>query len=197
MHFIFFIFANQNGFRLNVPCKFNGINCVTPYSYKNHLSLTSNYTLFSKNVEASKVSGNIDAPEGGFDALMQAMVCKDEIKWRPQARHLLVFSTDAEFHIAGDGKLAGVIETNDGQCHMKDHMYTHSLILDYPSVSHINHVAKENNINIIFAIVKKSTYTVLQSYNLLTERIENSNMGTLDAKSENVINLVMDNYNVS
>lgn len=146
-------------------------------------------------VRKSKVSGSLDSPEGGLDALMQAMVCKDEIKWRSQARHLLVFSTDAEFHIAGDGKLAGVIEPNDGQCHMKNNMYTHDLILDYPSVSHINHVAKQNNINLIFAIVEKNT--VPYSYNLLSQRIENSNFGTLDEKSENVIKLVMDNYNVS
>lgn len=41
------------------------------------------------------MSGNLDAPEGGFDAIMQAIVCKDEIGWRDVARRLLVFSTDA------------------------------------------------------------------------------------------------------
>lgn len=51
------------------------------------------------------VSGNLDAPEGGFDAIMQAVVCKREIGWRDQARRLLVFSTDAGFHYAGDGKV--------------------------------------------------------------------------------------------
>ena len=43
----------------------------------------------------------MDAPEGGFDAIMQAIVCKDEIGWREKARKLLVFSTDAGFHYAG------------------------------------------------------------------------------------------------
>ena len=47
------------------------------------------------------MSGNLDAPEGGFDAIMQAIVCKDEIGWRENARKLLVFSTDAGFHYAG------------------------------------------------------------------------------------------------
>ena len=47
------------------------------------------------------MSGNLDAPEGGFDAIMQAIVCKDEIGWREKARKLLVFSTDAGFHYAG------------------------------------------------------------------------------------------------
>lgn len=42
---------------------------------------------------------------GGFDAIMQAVVCRDQIGWRDQARRLLVFSTDAGFHYAGDGKV--------------------------------------------------------------------------------------------
>lgn len=42
---------------------------------------------------------------GGFDAIMQAVVCRQKIGWREQARRLLVFSTDAGFHYAGDGKV--------------------------------------------------------------------------------------------
>ena len=55
------------------------------------------------------VSGNLDAPEGGFDAIMQAIVCKDQIGWRNRARRLLVFSTDASFHYAGDGKVLAMV----------------------------------------------------------------------------------------
>lgn len=36
---------------------------------------------------------------------MQAVVCRNQIGWRDQARRLLVFSTDAGFHYAGDGKV--------------------------------------------------------------------------------------------
>lgn len=56
-------------------------------------------------VKQANVSGNLDAPEGGFDAIMQAIVCKHQIGWRDKARRLLVFSTDASFHFAGDGKV--------------------------------------------------------------------------------------------
>lgn len=56
-------------------------------------------------VRQASVSGNLDAPEGGFDAIMQAVVCRNHIGWREQARRLLVFSTDASFHFAGDGKV--------------------------------------------------------------------------------------------
>ena len=51
------------------------------------------------------MSGNIDKLEGGFDALMQAIVCNEEIGWRNNVRRVLVFSTDDGFHMAGDGKV--------------------------------------------------------------------------------------------
>lgn len=57
-------------------------------------------------VKEANVSGNLDAPEGGFDAIMQSVVCRQQIGWREQARRLLVFSTDASFHYAGDGKVS-------------------------------------------------------------------------------------------
>lgn len=56
-------------------------------------------------VKDASVSGNLDAPEGGFDAIMQAVVCTHQIGWRENVRKLLVFSTDAGFHYAGDGKV--------------------------------------------------------------------------------------------
>ena len=48
----------------------------------------------------------------------QAVVCHDEINWRKRSRKLVLFSTDSEFHYAGDGKLGGIVEPNDGHCHL-------------------------------------------------------------------------------
>lgn len=56
-------------------------------------------------VNKAPISGNIDTPEGGLDALMQAMVCDKAIGWRPKARHIIVYSSDATYHIAGDGRV--------------------------------------------------------------------------------------------
>lgn len=47
------------------------------------------------------------------------------IGWRNVTR-LLVFSTDAGFHFAGDGKLGGIVLPNDGQCHLENNVYTMS-----------------------------------------------------------------------
>ncbi|CAG9858294.1 unnamed protein product [Phyllotreta striolata] len=179
--------------KLSSPCVTTSkVKCVSPYSFKNHLSLSADYQRFVSQVKAAKVSGNLDSPEGGLDAIIQAMVCKAKIGWREQARHLLVFSTDALFHIAGDGKLAGVIEPNPARCYEDDADY---LTYDYPSVSQLNYVANENNVNIIFAIVKKGN-DLFTAYKRLSLNVKNSNFGELSDKGgKNVVHLVVDNYN--
>lgn len=80
------------------------------------MALTTNASLFSQEVAKSPISGNIDGPEGGFDAIMQAIVCGDKIGWRRDARHLLIYTTDSLFHFGGDGRV-GIVspQSKSGQ----------------------------------------------------------------------------------
>lgn len=193
-------------FRLREPCE----GCEAPYGYKHQMDLAEDTSTFAGQVKRAQVSGNLvriiifphinhslnfylfqDAPEGGFDAIMQAIVCKERIGWREKARKLLVFSTDAGFHYAGDGKLGGIVKPNDGRCHMdKNGYYTHSKTLDYPSVSQINHVVKEHSVNMIFAVTEEQ----FDVYRLLKENVEGSSAGTLSADSSNIVELVQEQY---
>jgi len=50
-------------------------------------------------VKEAKVSSGFDDPEGGFDALLQVIVCKDRIGWRERARNIIVFATDSSSHL--------------------------------------------------------------------------------------------------
>ncbi|CAG0919657.1 unnamed protein product [Notodromas monacha] len=172
---------------LESPCR----GCEAPYGFKNALPLTTEATWFSKEVHDARVSGNLDAPEGGFDAIMQAVVCTDEIGWRPNARRLLVFSTDASFHYAGDGKLGGIIMPNDGMCHLDSSgNYTHSTILDYPSVSQVSQKVKEHQVNLIFAVTEEQR----SIYNALASSIQGASAGTLSSDSANVVDLIKEEY---
>ncbi len=56
------------------PCT-SDQNCTSPFSYKNVLSLTANGSQFNTLVSRQQISGNLDSPEGGFDAIMQVAVC--------------------------------------------------------------------------------------------------------------------------
>jgi len=173
--------------KLLEPCD----GCAAPYGYKHHMRLSTDTSTFSGEVKKAQVSGNLDAPEGGFDAIMQAIVCKNEIGWRDKARRLLVFSTDAGFHYAGDGKLGGIVKPNDGSCHLDAKgTYTHSSEQDYPSVSQINHKVKENSVNIIFAVTEEQ----FGVYDLLQQNVEGSSVGTLSNDSSNIVELVKRQY---
>ena len=50
-------------------------NCTSPFSYKNLLTLTRNGQEFNTLVGQQQIDGNLDSPEGGFDAIMQVAVC--------------------------------------------------------------------------------------------------------------------------
>lgn len=140
----------------------------------------------------------MDAPEGAFDAVMQAIVCKEIIGWNDNARHIIVLSTDATFHVAGDGKLAGIVQPNDGNCHMENNKYIDDFDYDYPSVSQLNYVAKRNNINIIFAVVQDpNNHITYEMYSKLHKTIEGSKIGALLNNSDNVVDLIRDNYKVN
>lgn len=66
--------------------------------------------------------------------------CQEKIGWRPGASHLLVFTTDAKTHVALDGRLAGIVQPNDGQCHMGvDNVYNMSTTMVLPFSTLIVH----------------------------------------------------------
>ncbi|KAI1901375.1 hypothetical protein AGOR_G00033750 [Albula goreensis] len=171
------------------PCQ-GDQNCTSPFSYKNVLKLTGDGQKFNTLVGQQQISGNLDSPEGGFDAIMQVAVCGEHIGWRNVTR-LLVFSTDAGFHFAGDGKLGGIVLPNDGKCHLENGMYTMSHYYDYPSIAHLVQKLSDNNIQTIFAV----TNDFQAVYKELKNLIPKSAVGTLSANSSNVINLIIDAYN--
>uniref|UniRef100_UPI003AADFA5C integrin beta-1a isoform X2 n=1 Tax=Centroberyx gerrardi TaxID=166262 RepID=UPI003AADFA5C len=165
-------------------------NCTSPFSYKNVLKLTSDGSKFNTLVGQQHISGNLDSPEGGFDAIMQVAVCGEQIGWRNVTR-LLVFSTDAGFHFAGDGKLGGIVLPNDGKCHLENNIYTMSHYYDYPSIAHLVQKLSDNNIQTIFAVTEEFQPVYKELKNLIPK----SAVGTLSANSSNVINLIIDAYN--
>ena len=68
---------------------------------------------------------------------------------------MLVFTTDDVPHIALDGKLGGLVQPHDGQCHLNEaNEYTASNQMDYPSLALLGEKLAENNINLIFAVTK-------------------------------------------
>ncbi|ESO10276.1 hypothetical protein HELRODRAFT_139427, partial [Helobdella robusta] len=180
--------------KLENPCD-EMQDCAAPYGFRNDLPLDIDTSRFKAKVNEVKVSGNLDAPEGGFDAIMQAIVCQKEIGWRNQSRKMLLFSTDASFHYAGDGKLGGIVTPNDGQCHLNaQNEYSESLNQDYPSISQLAQKISEKKVTVIFAVTSTQARNYY-FYKTLSEFIEGATVGALAEDSSNIVSLVRDNYN--
>lgn len=59
------------------PCRYKLFpKCVPSFGFRHLLSLTDKVDRFNEEVQKQMVSRNRDAPEGGFDAILQAAVCK-------------------------------------------------------------------------------------------------------------------------
>lgn len=184
-------YTNTNPEKLRKPCDDIDGECQAAFGYRHVLSLTPSEENFKNKVEEQFISGNLDSPEGSLDAMMQATVCGDKIGWRNSSTRLIVLTTDAGFHMAGDGKLAGILEPNDGQCHLNYNLYSKSSEMDYPSVGQLALKLEKHNIQPIFAV----TDNVKDVYRHLSKMIPKSEVGILSSDSGNVVNLIQEAYN--
>ena len=128
-----------------------------PFDYEHVISLTKSYDLFNSAVQETIISPNVDDPEDPLGAMLQAVVCKDLVGWRENSRKILLVMTKDVLHTAGDGRLAGIVKPNDGQCHtMYDPSYkkivnTAALMQDYPSIEQVRKVLQDNDVIPVFA----------------------------------------------
>ncbi|XP_036815126.1 integrin beta-5 isoform X1 [Oncorhynchus mykiss] len=167
-------------------------SCVPSFGFRHLLSLTDKVDRFNEEVQKQMVSRNRDAPEGGFDAILQAAVCKERIGWRKEAFHLLVFATDDVPHLALDGKLGGLVQPHDGECHMNEkNEYSGSTNMDYPSLALLGEKLAANNIYLIFAVTKR-LYVIYKNFTAL---IPGTTVEILDQDSKNIIQLIVNAYN--
>ncbi|XP_074121250.1 integrin beta-4 isoform X5 [Sminthopsis crassicaudata] len=164
-------------------------NSDPPFSFKNVISLTKDLEEFRHKLQRERISGNLDAPEGGFDAILQTAVCTKEIGWRKDSTHLLVFSTESAFHYEADGVnvLAGIMKRNSEECHLDSTgTYTQYNQQDYPSVPTLVRLLAQYNIIPIFAVTNHSYsyYEKLHSY------FPVSSLGLLHEDSANIVELL-------
>uniref|UniRef100_A0A671Q662 Integrin beta n=1 Tax=Sinocyclocheilus anshuiensis TaxID=1608454 RepID=A0A671Q662_9TELE len=115
------------------PCSVD-YECLPTFGYRHLLSLTSSTDKFNEIISKQQVSANMDVPEGGFDAIMQAAVCGDRIGWQNNSMKLLVFVSDADSHFGMDSKMSGIVVPNDGECYLDDNN-------EYSMTAHLNYAS--------------------------------------------------------
>ncbi|KAM4715706.1 integrin beta-4 isoform 2-T2 [Anableps anableps] len=164
-------------------------NSDPPFSFQNVIKLTSNVSSFIEKLQRERISGNLDAPEGGFDAILQAAVCTEHIGWRQYSTHLLVFSTESAFHYEADGAnvLSGILPRNDELCHLDgDGKYTKATNQDYPSIPTLVRLLRNHSIIPIFAVTNHS----FAYYKKLKEYFPIAEVGLLQDDSSNILEVM-------
>lgn len=68
-------FVNTHPEKLRNPCPNKEKECQPPFAFRHVLKLTNNSNQFQREVGKQLISGNLDAPEGGLDAMMQVAAC--------------------------------------------------------------------------------------------------------------------------
>ncbi|XP_026171140.1 integrin beta-4 isoform X2 [Mastacembelus armatus] len=164
-------------------------NSDPPFAFQNVIKLTSNLEFFTSELQRERISGNLDPPEGGFDAILQAAVCGDRIGWRNHSTHLLVFSTESAFHYEADGAnvLSGILPRNDERCHLDAAgKYTQDIYQDYPSIPTLVRLLGKHNIIPIFAVTNHS----YSYYEKLKEYFPIAEVGLLQEDSSNILQVM-------
>ncbi|XP_074543787.1 integrin beta-8 [Halichoeres trimaculatus] len=184
-------YINVHPSKISNPCSDYEIRCRPAHGYHHVLSMTGNMSEFTRVIKRQRISGNMDTPEGGLDAMLQAAVCKRAVGWRPEAKHLLLLMTDQPSHLALDSRLAGIVIPHDGLCHLENNVYTGSTRMDHPSIGQLSDKLLENNIYSLFAVEKQQ----YQWYEELVRLLPGSYLGKLGLfQAPNLIELVVDAY---
>ncbi|CAI8030406.1 Integrin beta-2 [Geodia barretti] len=100
-------------------CANGRASCEPTYVYRHHLPLTSDSGQLREVLEDVTIRGNLDAPEATLEALLQSVVCLDEVGWRNGSLRIVMVLTDAGFKTALDGRIAALVTRNDGECHLE------------------------------------------------------------------------------
>ncbi|XP_061839205.1 integrin beta-8 isoform X1 [Nerophis lumbriciformis] len=184
-------YINVHPTKINNPCSDYEIRCRPAHGFHHVLSMSGNMSEFTRVIKRQRISGNMDTPEGGLDAMLQAAVCQRAVGWRPEAKRLLLLMTDQPSHLALDSRLAGIVVPHDGLCHLEDNIYTGSTRMDHPSLGQLSEKLLENHIHSIFAVEKQQ----YQWYQELVHLLPASYLGKIGFfQSPNLIDLVVDAY---
>jgi len=172
------------------------------YDFMHYQSMTKDTNEISKSIRAAKIhENNLDSAEGGFDGLMQLLLCSEEhIGWRPNTKGIIVFISDAASHLSGDGLLGGLWKPYEHKCNLEDPRNTNTtakkaydgLKTDYPSVSAIRHELQNHDKSIVFGTTQK----VLLFYSKLVETLGERYASARDIKSDgrDLMKIVAETY---
>ncbi|MFO1330649.1 MAG: cadherin-like domain-containing protein, partial [Rubrivivax sp.] len=158
---------------------------VTPFGaagewvYKLELGLTANQALLSSTYNALQIRFGNDEPESQIEGLMQLALHANETGFRADSARFVVLFTDANYHVAGDGRLGGILTPNNGDAVIVGNGAGE----DYPLIPQVRSALEAANIIPVFAIANGLTGT----YEALAGQLGRGVVVPLTADSSNVV----------
>jgi hypothetical protein len=149
---------------------------------------------------------NVDSLEGGMDGLVQVLACSEQVGWRNQSLRMLLYMSNAGFHLAGDGKVGAILDPNPGECLLRtateDGMtfneYSDDTRYDYPSVYQLGELARTSETSIVFAVTGEGANpnALRDVYQDLADEITPfGRVVALETNSANLISAIEEAYN--
>ncbi len=154
------------------------------FVYRMESAITKSRTDFQKAMDDLKIGYGNDVPEAQLEALMQLALREKEIGFRKKSRRVVVLSTDANYHKAGDGKKAGIKTPNNGDTVLDGKPAGTGE--DYPSIDQVRDALQEAGIVPIFAV----TGNQVRNYKKLVDKLGFGTVERLSRDSSNLVKVV-------
>ncbi len=154
------------------------------FEYRTDLQLTADPDAFIAAINALTVLDGADYPEAQLTALLQVALRSDEVGWRPGAIKVVVLTTDAVWHVAGDFPSAPP-NNNDT---VTDGPGNDGTGEDYPTVDAVKAAILDRGIVPIFAV----TSSVVSHYQGLVETLGVGAVVELSSDSSDIIRVFED-----
>lgn len=154
------------------------------FVYDTVLPITADGAAVEAAIANSVAGDGRDLPESQLDALFLAAVRADEVGYRAGTERFIVLTTDAEFHVAGDGLAAGIDVPNNGDAVLDG--TPPGTGEDYVSIDQVRSALEAANITPIFAV----TTDVISDYTALRDSLGRGVVVELEADSSNIVSAV-------
>ncbi|GHH01589.1 M10 family metallopeptidase C-terminal domain-containing protein [Pseudodonghicola xiamenensis] len=154
---------------------------TSDHEYLTQLGLTSDFDAWKAALDAMVVGSGADGPEAQMTGLMQVALRAAEVGWSSDALKVVVLTTDAIPHLAGDNPVA----PNDGDA-VTDGPGDNGTGEDYPTLAQVKQALIDGGIIPIFAV----TSGVVSDYQDIVDEFGFGTVVTLSSDSSDIIDSI-------
>lgn len=155
---------------------------TTDHEYLTQLALTGDFDAWKAALDALTIGSGADGPEAQLTGLMQVALRDSEVGWSSDALKVVVLTTDAAPHVAGD---FSTVPSNDGD-DITDGPSNDGTGEDYPSVDQVKDALLAGGVIPIFAV----TSSVVADYQALVDAFGFGTVVELSSDSSDIIDAI-------